>query len=135
MKFPCQMFDINFFCKVKGNHMLGFTFKNEHYVVVEYDGDNDMLEELCEFSKELKELRNTCDFFCMIPIKTLAGKRLWNLIDKINDERISEGEISFPFRYETLINAIEYSINDQNRPRVLIEKTIESLNRILEHAE
>ena len=63
------------------------------------------------------------DFACVIPIKSSSGKRIWNIAEKMkNGDKVYS---------EQLINAIKYAINDQNRPRELIEETISKLNIIL----
>lgn len=116
--------------KVNGNYLLSFSYGHEHFIIVEYDDDYDILKELSMFSKYLKTMRDELkcfDFACVIPIKSSSGKKIWNIVDKmINGDKVY---------CEQLIKAIKYAINDQNRPRELIEETISKLNIILSREE
>ncbi len=116
--------------KVDGNYLLSFSYGDEHFIIVEYDDDYDILKELSMFSKYLKKMRDELkcfDFACVIPIKSSSGKRIWDIVDKmINGDKVY---------CEQLIKAIKYAINDQNRPRELIEETISKLNIILSRGD
>ncbi len=116
--------------KVDGNYLLSFSYGHEHFIIVEYDDDYDILKELSVFSKYLKTMRDELkcfDFACVIPIKSSSGKRIWDIADKmINGDKVY---------CEQLIKAIKYAINDQNRPRELIEETISKLNIILSRGD
>lgn len=127
-----ECIDLSIECvtKVNGNYLLAFSYRDEHFIVVEYDDDYDILKELSIFSKYLKTIRDEfkCfDFACVIPIKSSAGKRIWDISDKMrNGDKVYCGQ---------LIKAIKYAINDQNRPRELIEETISKLNIILSRGD
>lgn len=116
--------------KVDGNYLLSFSYGDEHFIIVEYDDDYDILKELSMFSKYLKKMRDELkcfDIACVIPIKSSSGKRIWDIVDKmINGDKVY---------CEQLIKAIKYAINDQNRPRELIEETISKLNIILSRGD
>lgn len=116
--------------KVDGNYLLSFSYGDEHFIIVEYDDDYDILKELSMFSKYLKKMRDELkcfDFACVIPIKSSSGKRIWDIVDKmINGDKVY---------CKQLIKAIKYAINDQNRPRELIEETISKLNIILSRGD
>lgn len=116
--------------KVDDNYLLSFSYGNEHFIIVEYDDDYDILKELSVFSEYIKTMRDELkcfDFACVIPIKSSSGKRIWDIVDKmINGDKVY---------CEQLIKAIKYAINDQNRPRELIEETISKLNIILSRGD
>lgn len=125
-RFECIDLSVKYIAKVNGNYLLAFSYGNEHFIIVEYDDDYDILKELSIFSKHLKLMKDNLkcfDFACVIPIKSSSGKRIWNIAEKMkNGDKVY---------CEQLINAIKYAINDQNRPRELIEETISKLNIIL----
>lgn len=125
-RFECIDLSVKCIAKVNGNYLLAFSYGDEHFIIVEYDDDYDILKELSIFSKHLKSMRDNLkcfDFACVIPIKSSSGKRIWNIAEKMkNGDKVYS---------EQLINAIKYAINDQNRPRELIEETISKLNIIL----
>ncbi len=125
-RFECIKLSVECIVKVNGNYLLAFSYGDEHFIIVEYDDDYDILKELSIFSEYFKSMRDNLkcfDFACVIPIKSSSGKRIWNIAEKMkNGDKVYS---------EQLINAIKYAINDQNRPRELIEETISKLNIIL----
>lgn len=130
-RFECiKKLSIERIAKVNGNYLLAFSYGDEHFIIVEYDDDYDILKELSIFSEYFKSMRDNLkrfDFACVIPIKSSSGKRIWNIAEKMkNGDKVYN---------EQLISAIKYAINDQNRPRELIEETISKLNIILSRGD
>lgn len=130
-RFECiKKLSIECITKVNGNYLLSFSYGDEHFIIVEYDDDYDILKELSIFSEYFKSMRDNLkcfDFVCVIPIKSLSGKRIWNIAEKMkNGDKVYN---------EQLISAIKYAINDQNRPRELIEETISKLSIILSRGD
>lgn len=130
-RFECiKKLSIECITKVNGNYLLSFSYGDEHFIIVEYDDDYDILKELSIFSEYLKSVRDNLkcfDFVCIIPIKSSSGKRIWNIAEKMkNGDKVYN---------EQLISAIKYAINDQNRPRELIEETISKLSIILSRGD
>lgn len=129
-RFEFTKLSVEHAAKVNGNYLLSFSYGHEHFVIVEYDDDYDILKELSIFSEYFKSMRDNLkyfDFACVIPIKSSSGKRIWDIADKMkNGDKVYR---------EQLINAIKYAINDQNRPRELIEETISKLNIILSRGD
>lgn len=130
-RFECiKKLSIECITKVNGNYLLSFSYGGEYFIIVEYDDDYDILKELSIFSEYIKTMRDELkcfDFACVIPIKSSSGKRIWNIAEKMkNGDKVYN---------EQLINAIKYAINDQNRPRELIEETISKLNIILSRGD
>lgn len=129
-RFEFPKLSVEFTAKVDGNYLLSFSYGDEDFIIVEYDDDYDILKELSMFSKYLKKMRDELkcfDFACVIPIKSSSGKKIWDIVDKM-----SNGDKVY---CEQLIKAIKYAINDQNRPRELIEETISKLNIILSRGD
>lgn len=130
-RFECiKKLSIECITKVNGNYLLSFSYGDEHFIIVEYDDDYDILKELSIFSEYFKSMRDNLkcfDFVCVIPIKSSSGKRIWNIAEKMkNGDKVYN---------EQLISAIKYAINDQNRPRELIEETISKLSIILSRGD
>lgn len=129
-RFEFPKLSVEHTAKVNSNYLLSFSYRGEHFIIVEYDDDYDILKELSIFSKYIKTMRDELkcfDFACVIPIKSSSGKRIWNIAEKMkNGDKVYN---------ERLINAIKYAINDQNRPRELIEETISKLNIILSRGD
>ena len=129
-RFEFPKLSVEHTAKVNSNYLLSFSYRGEHFIIVEYDDDYDILKELSIFSKYIKTMRDELkyfDFACVIPIKSSSGKRIWNIAEKMkNGDKVYN---------EQLINAIKYAINDQNRPRELIEETISKLNIILSRGD
>lgn len=129
-RFEFPKLSVEHTAKVNSNYLLSFSYGGEHFIIVEYDDDYDILKELSIFSEYIKTMRDELkcfDFACVIPIKSSSGKRIWNIAEKMKN-----GD---KFYNEQLINAIKYAINDQNRPRELIEETISKLNIILSRGD
>lgn len=129
-RFEFPKLSVEHTAKVNSNYLLSFSYGGEHFIIVEYDDDYDILKELSIFSEYIKTMRDELkcfDFACVIPIKSSSGKRIWNIAEKMkNGDKVYS---------EQLINAIKYAINDQNRPRELIEETISKLNIILSRGD
>lgn len=129
-RFEFPKLSVEHTAKVNSNYLLSFSYGGEHFIIVEYDDDYDILKELSIFSEYIKTMRDELkcfDFACVIPIKSSSGKRIWNIAEKMkNGDKVYN---------EQLINAIKYVINDQNRPRELIEETISKLNIILSRGD
>lgn len=129
-RFEFHKLSVEYTAKVNSNYLLSFSYGGEHFIIVEYDDDYDILKELSIFSEYIKTMRDELkcfDFACVIPIKSSSGKRIWNIAEKMkNGDKVYN---------EQLINAIKYAINDQNRPRELIEETISKLNIILSRGD
>ena len=129
-RFEFHKLSVEYTAKVNSNYLLSFSYGGEHFIIVEYDEDYDILKELSIFSEYIKTMRDELkcfDFACVIPIKSSSGKRIWDIVDKmINGDKVY---------CEQLIKAIKYAINDQNRPRELIEETISKLNIILSRGD
>lgn len=129
-RFEFPKLSVEHTAKVNGNYLLSFSYRDEHFIIVEYDDDYDILKELSIFSEYLKTMRDELkcfDFACVIPIKSSSGKKIWDIVDKMrNGDKVY---------CEQLIKTIKYAINDQNRPRELIEETISKLNIILSREE
>lgn len=129
-RFEAPKLSVEHMAKVNSNYLLSFSYGGEHFIIVEYDDDYDILKELSIFSEYIKTMRDElkCFYFaCVIPIKSSSGKRIWNIAEKMkNGDKIYN---------EQFINAVKYAINDQNRPRELIEETISKLNIILSRGD
>ncbi|WP_302318737.1 hypothetical protein [Holdemanella biformis] len=129
-RFEFPKLSVEHTAKVNSNYLLSFSYGGEHFIIVEYDDDYDILKELSIFSEYIKTMRDELkcfDFACVIPIKSSSGKRIWNIVEKMkNGDKVYS---------EQLINAIKYAINDQNSPRELIEETISKLNIILSRGD
>lgn len=129
-RFEFPKLSVEHTAKVNSNYLLSFSYGGEHFIIVEYDDDYDILKELSIFSEYIKTMRDELkcfDFVCVIPIKSSSGKRIWNIAEKMkNGDKVYS---------EQLINAIKYAINDQNSPRELIEETISKLNIILSRGD
>lgn len=129
-RFEFPKLSVEHTAKVNSNYFLSFSYGGEHFIIVEYDDDYDILKELSIFSEYIKTMRDELkcfDFACVIPIKSSSGKRIWNIAEKMkNGDKVYS---------EQLINAIKYAINDQNSPRELIEETIRKLNIILSRGD
>lgn len=129
-RFEFPKLSVEHTAKVNSNYLLSFSYGGEHFIIIEYDDDYDIFKELSIFSEYIKTMRDELkyfDFACVIPIKSSSGKRIWNIAEKMkNGDKVYN---------EQLINAIKYAINDQNRPRELIEETISKLNIILSRGD
>lgn len=129
-RFESPKLSVEHMAKVNSNYLLSFSYGGEHFIIVGYDDDYDILKELSIFSEYIKTMRDElkCFYFaCVIPIKSSSGKRIWNIAEKMkNGDKIYN---------EQFINAVKYAINDQNRPRELIEETISKLNIILSRGD